>query len=297
MELTLLYRGPLESCDYGCEYCPFSKHAASKQDLEADQAALRLFVDWARKRPAQDRLRVFFIPWGEALIRPWYQEAFAELTRLPQVSKVVAQTNLSGPVEWLARADVTKAALWATYHPDWAEQAQFLEKVGAVWRHGAKISVGMVGFRRLRDEAAQMRRALPPEVYLWINAVKNPWGPKREHPAEQYTAEDVAFFESIDPQFRTNLVEHPSLGHSCRTGTSVVTVDGDGCVRRCPFVGERLGNLYEPGIEKALVERPCPAQTCGCHIGYVHLDSLGLAEVYGEGILERIPKRWPVRLD
>lgn len=291
MDLTLLYRGSLESCDYGCEYCPFAKHAASDEELAKDRSALERFVAWADSRPSSDRLRVLFIPWGEALVRSWYQDLFAELTRLPQVAKVVAQTNLSGSVDWLAKADATKAALWATYHPDWVERAAFLAKVEEVRRHGARISVGMVGFRRLRDEIAQLRRELSSEVYLWINAVKNPWGPKREHPAEAYTAEDLAFFESIDPHFRTNTVEHPSLGRSCRTGTSVVTVDGDGNLRRCPFVQERIGNLYEPAFEKGLVEKPCPAQTCGCHIGYVHLDELGLARVYGDGVLERIPER------
>ena len=26
---NILYRGPLSSCNYGCEYCPFAKHAES----------------------------------------------------------------------------------------------------------------------------------------------------------------------------------------------------------------------------------------------------------------------------
>ena len=30
--------------------------------------------------------------------------------------------------------------------------------------------------------------------------------------------------------------------------------------------------------------------TCGCHIGYIHLDELGLYEVFGEGLMERIPQ-------
>ena len=34
-----------------------------------------------------------------------------------------------------------------------------------------------------------------------------------------------------------------------------------------------------------LLPRPC---TCGCHIGYVHLDYLELHKVFGAG-LERIP--------
>jgi hypothetical protein len=69
----------------------------------------------------------------------------------------------------------------------------------------------------------------------------------------------------------------------------VIAVDGDGTIRRCHFVRLPLGNLYEPGFERVLQERPCPRGACDCHIGYVHLDHLGLDAVFGDGLLERIP--------
>ena len=33
----------------------------------------------------------------------------------------------------------------------------------------------------------------------------------------------------------------------------------------------------------------CVNGTCGCHIGYVHLDRLKLYDTFGSGVLERIP--------
>src|SRR5690606_35932586 len=36
--LTLLYRGPLASCDYDCAYCPFDKRRDSPERLRADRA-------------------------------------------------------------------------------------------------------------------------------------------------------------------------------------------------------------------------------------------------------------------
>jgi hypothetical protein len=69
----------------------------------------------------------------------------------------------------------------------------------------------------------------------------------------------------------------------------VISVDGDGTMRRCHFVRTPLGNIYEPGFERALLPRPCTNETCGCHIGYVHMDELRLHEVFGAGVLERIP--------
>ena len=47
-----------------------------------------------------------------------------------------------------------------------------------------------------------------------------------------------------------------SRGGSCRAGASVVTVAGDGTLTRCPFVDERIGNLYQTGLEAALPLTP-----------------------------------------
>jgi hypothetical protein len=76
----------------------------------------------------------------------------------------------------------------------------------------------------------------------------------------------------------------------------VISVDGDGTARRCHFIGTPIGNIYEPGFEQALLPRPCTNATCGCHIGYVHMPERGLYEVFGDGVLERIPAE-PIWLD
>jgi hypothetical protein len=60
-------------------------------------------------------------------------------------------------------------------------------------------------------------------------------------------------------------------------------------MRRCHFVKAPIGNIYDPAFADALYERPCPNATCGCHIGYVHMDEMRLRRVFGQGILERIP--------
>src|SRR5262249_43214344 len=134
-------------------------------------------------------------------------------------------------------------------------------------------------------EIEALRRELPAHVYLWVNAYKRQ--------ADYYAAEDLRRLESVDPLFPINNRHHESLGRSCRTRTSVLSVDGDGTARRCHFARERPGNIYEEGFERALDDRPCPNATCGCHIGYVHLDYLKLYGVFGAGVLERIPERIP----
>lgn len=279
LSLTVLYRGPLESCNYGCNYCPFAKKREGHEALARDRLALERFVSWVARRESETS--VFFTPWGEALIRPWYQEALAHLTRMPHVRRAAAQTNLSCRLDWLDRCEPSRLGLWATYHPEWTRRARFLRQVARAHERGAHISVGVVGYPRFREEIASLRRELPEDVYLWINAVKRP--------EVRYTEEDLAFFTSVDPLFPINNRRHPSLGRACRAGESVIAVDGEGMARRCHFIPEPIGHIYSPDFEDALKPRPCGNATCGCHIGYVHLEYLGLDQVFGSGILERVP--------
>lgn len=281
MTLSILYRGPLSSCNYGCEYCPFAKKHESDEEHAVDARALERFVRWceAYGRP----LRVFFTPWGEALTQRRYHDALSRLTRLPHVEKAAVQTNLSARLDWLDTCDVSKLGIWATYHPDEVQRARFLAQCEVLRAKRVSFSVGVVGFPRAKDELLAVRAALPDDVYVWVNAVKSL--------AAEYTAEELAVFARVDPLFPMNLKAHASKGRACRGGETVISVDGDGTVRSCHFIRAPLGNLYAPDFEQVLKPRPCSADTCGCHIGYVHLDYLGLEQVFGSGILERVPVR------
>ena len=283
MRLSILYRGPLESCNYGCAYCPFAKRVDTRAQLAADRAAWERFVDWVAARPADDEIGVFVTPWGEALVRRWYGEGLARLSRLPQVARAAVQTNLSGRLDWLADAEPARVGLWCTYHPEWTTRERFLARCRRLEAAGVSYSVGIVGFAHFLDEARALRAALPAHVYLWVNAVK------RQGESNQYDERAVADWEAIDPLFRYNLPSYPSRGRPCRAGHSAVTVDGDGTLRRCHFVPEPIGNIYQPGWEAALAPRACPNDTCRCHIGYVHLEYLELDKLFGSGLLERVP--------
>jgi MoaA/NifB/PqqE/SkfB family radical SAM enzyme len=280
MKLSILYRGPLSSCNYACGYCPFAKRTESTGELTADRLALLRFSDWVASR-VDDRLAVFFTPWGEALVRSWYRDAVEQLSNLPNVDRVAIQTNLSCPLDWVTRCDRSSLAFWATYHPGEVDRARFVSRCRELSQHGIRYSAGVVGLKEHFAEIEALRRELPEDVYLWVNAYKRELG--------YYIDDELRFLEMIDPLFRVNNKRHLSLGRACRTGRSVISVDGTGEIRRCHFVSDRIGNIYEPGFEANLVDRACPAATCSCHIGYVHLDHLHLGEVFGSGILERIP--------
>ncbi|NKY86744.1 STM4011 family radical SAM protein [Nocardia veterana] len=278
MELSILYRGPLASCDFDCPYCPFAKRRDSRTQLRADRAALERFVGWATEQQ-EDRLSILFTPWGEGLVRSWYRQALVRLSQVPAVRRVAIQTNLSCRTDWLADADPTVVALWCTYHPGQTPYDRFLAKCVDLSRRGIRFSVGVVGLPDHYEPARRLRADLPEHVYLWINAPEG----------HELSDAEAARWTELDPHFGFSRYPHRSGGFACRTGESVISVDGAGTVRRCHFVRTELGNLYDGSYRAALRPRPCPLRTCDCHIGYVHLETLPLYDLFGDGVLERIP--------
>lgn len=286
MDLTILYRGPLASCDYDCPYCPFAKRRDSREQLRADRAALERFTAWVAEQTG-DRISVLFTPWGEGLVRSWYRRAIVELAGLPQVRRVAIQTNLGGRTRWLAEAPAAareRIALWCTYHPGQTPYERFLARCAELRDLGVRHSVGVVGLEAHLGEARRLRAALADEVYLWVNAAEG----------HTYTDEEAGRWTAIDPLFPYSRHPHRSAGLPCRTGESVISVDGDGTVRRCHFVRAELGNLYDGSYRRALGPRACPLAVCDCHIGYVHLETLPLYDVFAGGVLERVPAALPL---
>lgn len=281
MSFKVLYRGSLVSCNYGCDYCPFAKRRETRDEMERDRLEVERFVAWVREleRP----IELLFTPWGEALIRPWYQEALVELSRLEHVKRVAIQTNLSAGLSWSEGASRETLALWATFHPGEVTRERFLAKCHELDRRGVRYSVGIVGLREHFADMEALRADLDPGVYLWVNAYKRQ--------ADYYSETELARVRATDPLFDLNATYHPSLGRACRAGLDAFTVDGEGTLRRCHFVKEPLGNVYEQELDSLLGARLCPEATCGCYIGYVHLEHLGLYETYGAGVMERIPAR------
>ncbi|MER5704741.1 STM4011 family radical SAM protein [Micromonospora sp. NPDC002296] len=280
--LAILYRGPLASCNYDCPYCPFAKRRDPPELLAEDRAALARFTGWVAAS-ADVRLSVLFTPWGEGLTRRWYRDAMVALSHLPHVDRVVIQTNLAARVDWLADADPGRAALWTTYHPGQVTRERFLARCARLAELGVRFSVGVVGLPEHLDEARALRAALPPEVYLWVNAAEG----------RRYDAAEEATWTALDPLFGYSVRPHLSLDRPCHAGETAISVLGDGTVRRCHFVPEPIGNLYDGSWRAALRPRACVNAVCDCHIGYVHLKPLGLRDVFAGGLLERIPAAWP----
>lgn len=277
---SILYRGDLSSCNYSCVYCPFAKTRNTREELAKDKLQLFRFVDWVEAR--EDRsIGILFTPWGEAAIRKGYQKAITRLSHIQHVKRVAIQTNLSFEPTWLGACDLKTVALWTTFHPSQTSLDAFVSKANTLVSMGVRFSVGAVGLREDLEVIESLRRSLPEEVYLWINAYK-----RTEH---YYSEEDIQHISSIDPLFRYNTRYHHSLNESCQAGFRTFSVNGQGDVSRCHFIKDKIGNIYDDMIDDVLNPTPCTNTQCGCYIGYAHMDRLELAGRYTHGLLERIP--------
>ena len=220
-------------------------------------------------------------------MRRWYQEALVALSNMPQVQRVAIQTNLSCKLDWVCEADRNALGLWCTYHPGEVKRERFLKQCRRLNDAGVRYSVGVVGLREHFDEIEAMRNLLASNIYLWVNAYKREPG--------YYSDDEINRLASIDPLFEINNHRHVSCGRPCGAGETAIAVNGEGDFQRCHFIKQRLGNLYEPGWESALSPRGCTNDTCGCHIGYVHLKDLQLDKLFDHGLLDRSLSHTPTR--
>ncbi len=279
---NILYRGPLSSCNYACVYCPFAKTSNTVAELKEDAARLDQFVDWVICQ--KKTIGVLITPWGEAMIHKSYQKALARLSHASNVYRASIQTNLSGKLDWLENCDLSTIALWTTFHPSQTTIFDFLKKCSELDRMNVTYSVGMVGLKEDLPKFQELRRSLPDSVYLWANAYKDV--------TDYYESSDIDAFEKVDPQFRVNTKNYPSMGKPCNGGYSTFSIDGNGDVFRCHFIKQKIGNIYSSTFGSFPKRMSCTNKTCDCHIGYIHMPELNQDLVYGDGLLNRRVKDW-----
>ena len=261
-----MYRGDLSSCNYDCSYCPFAKGIDSKALTAQDRAGLERFVAWCETTAFS--LRILFTPWGEALVRKHYREAFVRLSHMGNVRELGIQTNLSRDPSWLAAAHKANVNLWCTYHPSQTTRLRFLHRLEQLVQMGIGFSVGMVALKEDFAEIQSMHQTLQElarrggkPIYLWLNAYD-------ARTADYYRPQDIAMLSAIDSQFAYNAQPISSLGADCRAGHSAISVNAQGEVKPCHFLQRSLGNLYDGSFEQKLSSQPCPNAQCDCYIGY-----------------------------
>lgn len=284
----ILYRGTLKSCNYRCSYCPFAKHPMGNRELEQDQSQWRRFVrdfpDMARTSFPVPARGLMVVPYGEALIHPWYWEGLGILSGLPWMEAVGAQTNLSfSPEPSLAMfrqagGNISRLRLWATFHPEIVTAEAFASSCRILLAAGVSLCAGAVGDPGNLAEIRLLRQKLPKEIYLWIN--------RMDGLGRDYTqAEQEALLE-IDPYFARELVPVPAEPARC---SHRLFVEGSGRVRLC--------NISQAVSSRAIlnrqadVERLCRRKLCSCYLAYGGRDDFMNRILFGPYPLFRIPRR------
>lgn len=281
----ILYRGSLKSCNYHCSYCPFAKHAASERELARDRERWDSFVRTLRERGEAAGIRALLVtPYGEALVHPWYWEGLACLGALPWVEAVGAQTNLSFPAADAVAAFVRtggvpgKLRIWATFHPEMTDVAQFAGAVGEFCRAGVAVCAGAVAAPQYRELLGELKRSLPEEVYFWLNRMDGLGRP--------YTEEEKQAFLELDPYFGRELAVVPVNAARC---AGRLFAEADGRLRAC-----NIGPALSFRLEAVPAEQeppPCRRKYCSCFLAYGgRKDALNRA-LFGPYPLFRIPRR------
>lgn len=278
--LSVIYRGPIAACNYRCWYCPSASVGFTPVERLNDEMKLSRFLRWVDDN-ADIAMTLSFQPRGESLIFRCYQQALETLSHQAHVKKVVFQTNLSMPLDWLKNCDTQKLAFSVSFHPSQIAVDEFMASCRELMDGGVAFSVGVVTDRKYMEAINQLRQALPPEVFIWVN--RNRMGSTVISDVER------VFYQSIDPFFGFTTTDHPSMGLSCAMGQEVLAVEADGTLRHCYFSDGTLGSIYQADWRKLLKARGCPNQTCSDFDGFAHLKYLNLTEDFGDRVFERIP--------
>lgn len=281
----IYYRGKLNSCNYTCSYCPFGKKshlAAIRQDEQAWNRFIGAIEQWKG-----EALQLFIIPYGEALIHRYYRKGMMRLAALPQVAGISCQTNLSFPAdEWLEELQTTpalisKIKIWASFHPEMTSVENFVRQLHTLYNAGIQVCAGAVGNPMAKSVLSDLRSALLPDIYLFINAMQGLKSP--------LSVEDIRFFTQLDNLFEYDLKNAMAQWDICSGGRSTCFIDWKGDIFGCPRSQVKIGNLYQNQMSDTLL--PCQRKVCDCYIAFSNLANHPLHRIMGKGAFWRIPDK------
>ncbi len=291
----ILYRGSLKSCNYHCSYCPFSKRKMSEHELEKDKGQWERFCQSLGERAEIMGIRALMVvPYGEALIHPWYCEGMGEISTWSFIDAVGAQTNLSFPAAWLldrfcqAGGRIEKLRLWATFHPEMTSVESFAGTCRELREAGVSLCAGAVGVPEQAGLIQKLRQSLPKEIYLWINRMD---GLKRP-----YTKEERMAFQEVDPFFMREFF--PVHGDVSRCEERLF-IEGNGKMHTCNISQVMEQNWYKE-TETHFSQKDsgflfpaprCSRKLCSCYLAYGGRSDMMNHILFGPYPLFRIPRR------
>lgn len=253
MGTQFYYRGYLTSCNYSCEYCPFSKRNMTAEQEKKDRQALEKFLCQMEAETEEHALQI--VPYGEALVHPYYWEALAKFSRIKTEAYTGCQTNLSFPVEQMLSLFTScggvkrKLRLWCTFHPSMTSVDAFAGQCRKLGQEGIAYCAGAVGDPEALSCIQKLREELPEEVYVWIN--------RMEGRRTRYSDEEIQKFQEIDPYFLLELQHLRADSNQCRHS---VFQEAEGDRYFC--------NLHAAQAGRASDNPSCKRKECSCYLAY-----------------------------
>lgn len=150
----------------------------------------------------------------------------------------------------------------------------FVAKVYALEKY-ISISVGVVGNPNDIEEIIELRKKIPKNVYMWINAM--------EGLGREYTIEEIGFFVKIDPMFTSEITRQAD--YNCNCCREHIFVNFNGNIQSCNRKKELIGNIYKSDFIK---NSECNGN---CYLSYSHTNNFRKNNLIGENNLFRIPKK------
>ncbi len=282
---TLIYRGFLRTCNYTCNYCPFSK--TTQRDLSKDHLALDQMISVLPqfKHP----INLMITPYGEALIHRHYLKALATISKQTSVKLVGCQTNASFSVNQFVKViedstgQIEKIRLWCSFHPSQISAERFLEQCLDLHKAGFIFSVGAVADYKMIEQFRLLKAKLPKTVYFWLNA--------NEMRRTAYAPNELQAFLEIDPQFSMEISHYPADTKQCLAGRKSIFMNADGDIFACNISNTKLGNLYQ----NILLPTQCTAKECSCYLAYFHRTDIPELDVFGDNKIFRVPSEFQTK--
>ena len=253
-------------------------------ELSKDKDCLKRFCDFIDCTEFKNAVSIFFTPYGEGLIHDHYVEAIGKLAISPKCKYVSCQTNLSfNEYEFLEKlkalkVDLSKVKLWASCHPEMVSIDEFVYKVKLL-KTSIDLCVGIVAIPEDLGYVFELRKQLPKDVYMWINA--------KEREKTRYTESEIKSLIEVDPLFYNELQRNRVQNSCCNAGADSVFIRANGDVFACHINKNRMFNIY--ANQNPIEPFKCDKRFCDCYLSYSHRYDLNIERYFGEYTPIRVP--------
>lgn len=272
-------------CNYRCSYCwwemeglweDLAKRHRILPPTEWDDA-------WRRVHDRHGEVRIDVLG-GEPLAYPRAEELFVLLSRR---HRLVVTTNLSLPADRLerlaARLDPERVHFSASFHPEFAAEGDFREKLALLKERGFDPNVLFVTWPPFLDRLRAWRDAFQADGYPFSPMVFQGAHAGRAYPDAYTEGERELIFGALggakderEAERDYRLDARSTLGKPCHAGRVYANVKADGSVFRCgqdAFGRRPMGNLFDAGFRLHDAPKPCPYERCSC-LEFKYLDEL-----------------------